>query len=50
MPSPEEASEAFIADRDTLKIQGEADDTIPSSPMTKSISPPSTAAKSRPYQ
>jgi hypothetical protein len=49
MPSPEEAFEAFIADGDTLKIYGEADDAIPSSPTTKSISPPSTVAKLRRY-
>jgi hypothetical protein len=49
VPSPEEAFEAFTADGDTLKIHGEMDDTIPSSPTTKSISPPSTVAKVRRY-
>ncbi|EED13281.1 conserved hypothetical protein [Talaromyces stipitatus ATCC 10500] len=34
---------------DTLKIYGEPDDTIPSSPTTKSISPPSSVAKLRRY-
>ncbi|KAF3407697.1 hypothetical protein DPV78_001460 [Talaromyces pinophilus] len=49
MPSPEEAFEALAAEGDTLKIYGEADDTIPSSPTIKSISPPSTTAKLRRY-
>ncbi|EED23387.1 conserved hypothetical protein [Talaromyces stipitatus ATCC 10500] len=49
MLQPEEAFEAFVAEGDALKIYGEADDTIPSSPTTKSISPPSTAVKLRRY-
>ncbi|EED14599.1 conserved hypothetical protein [Talaromyces stipitatus ATCC 10500] len=49
MPSPEEAFEAMVAEGDTLKIYGEADEAIPSSPTTKSISPPSTVAKLRRY-
>ncbi|OKL55600.1 hypothetical protein UA08_09138 [Talaromyces atroroseus] len=49
MPSPEEAFEAMVAEGDTLKIHGEADDTIPSSPATKSISPTSTATALRRY-
>ncbi|EED14400.1 conserved hypothetical protein [Talaromyces stipitatus ATCC 10500] len=49
MSSPEEEFEAMLAEGDTLKIYGEADDTIPSSPTTKSISPPSTVIKLRRY-
>ncbi|EED24631.1 histone H3, putative [Talaromyces stipitatus ATCC 10500] len=49
MLQPEEAFEALVAEGDALKIYGEADDTIPSSPTTKSISPPSTAVKLRRY-
>ncbi|EED11477.1 conserved hypothetical protein [Talaromyces stipitatus ATCC 10500] len=49
MLQPEEAFEALVAEEDALKIYGEADDTIPSSPTTKSISPPSTAVKLRRY-
>lgn len=49
MPSPEEAFEAMVAKGDTIKIYGEADDAIPSSPTVKSISPPSTAIKLRRY-
>ncbi|EED22639.1 conserved hypothetical protein [Talaromyces stipitatus ATCC 10500] len=49
MSSPEEAFEAMVAEGDTLKIYGEAYDTIPSSPTTKSISPPSTVIKLRRY-
>ena len=47
MPPPEEAFEALATEGDTLKIYGEADDTIPSSPTVNSISPPSTTAKLR---
>ncbi|EED14413.1 conserved hypothetical protein [Talaromyces stipitatus ATCC 10500] len=49
MPQPDEAFEKLAADGDTLKIYGEPDDTIPSSPTTKSISPPSSVAKLRRY-
>jgi hypothetical protein len=49
MPSPEEAFEAMIAKRDTIIIHSEVDDTIPSSPTVKSISPPSTAIKLHHY-
>ncbi|EED14418.1 conserved hypothetical protein [Talaromyces stipitatus ATCC 10500] len=49
MLQPDEAFEALVAEGDALKIYGEADDTIPSSPTTKSISPPSTAVKLRRY-
>ncbi|KAI7972924.1 hypothetical protein EIK77_000811 [Talaromyces pinophilus] len=49
MPSSEEAFEALVAEGDTMKTYGEMDDTIPSSPTTKSISLPSTAAKLRRY-
>ncbi|EED19245.1 hypothetical protein TSTA_025620 [Talaromyces stipitatus ATCC 10500] len=49
MLQPEEAFEALVAEGDALKIYGEADDTIPSSPTTKSISLPSTAVKLRRY-
>ncbi|EED21539.1 hypothetical protein TSTA_087750 [Talaromyces stipitatus ATCC 10500] len=49
MLQPEEAFEALVAEGDALKIYSEADDTIPSSPTTKSISPPSTAVKLRRY-
>ncbi|EED11943.1 conserved hypothetical protein [Talaromyces stipitatus ATCC 10500] len=45
----EEAFEALVAEGDALKIYSEADDTIPSSPTTKSISLPSTAVKLRRY-
>ncbi|EED11948.1 hypothetical protein TSTA_000260 [Talaromyces stipitatus ATCC 10500] len=49
MLQPEEAFEALVAEGDALKIYSEADDTIPSSPTTKSISLPSTAVKLRRY-
>jgi hypothetical protein len=49
MTSPEEAFEVIVAEGDTMIIHGEADDTIPSSPTVKSISPPSTAIKLRRY-
>lgn len=47
--SPEEAFEAFMIKGGTLKIHGEADDTIPSSATIKWISPPSTVTKLRRY-
>ncbi|EED12051.1 conserved hypothetical protein [Talaromyces stipitatus ATCC 10500] len=46
LPHPDEA---IIDDGNTLKIYGEVDDTIPSSPTTKSISPPSTVTALRRY-
>jgi hypothetical protein len=46
LPQPEDA---FIDNGDTLKIHGEVDDTIPSSPTIKSISPPLTIRKLRRY-
>ncbi|EED15974.1 conserved hypothetical protein [Talaromyces stipitatus ATCC 10500] len=46
LPHPDEA---IIDDGNTLKIYGEIDDTIPSSPTTKSISPPSTVTALRRY-
>ncbi|EED14752.1 conserved hypothetical protein [Talaromyces stipitatus ATCC 10500] len=49
MPQPDEAFEKLAADGDTLKIYSEPDNTIPSSPTTKSISPPSSVAKLRRY-
>ncbi|EED16912.1 hypothetical protein TSTA_019730 [Talaromyces stipitatus ATCC 10500] len=49
LDGPDEAFEALVAEGDALKIYGEADDIIPSSPTTKSISPPSTAVKLRRY-
>ncbi|KAF3389980.1 hypothetical protein DPV78_011709 [Talaromyces pinophilus] len=41
--------QAFMAELDSLKIYGEADEAIPSSPTTRSISPPSTVTKLRRY-
>jgi hypothetical protein len=41
--------EDVIIEEEVVKIYGEIDDTIPSSPTTKSISPPSSVIKLRHY-